>query len=357
MAHELDFSLGRAALAYAGEVPWHSFGKNVTEALPGPEMMREALIDWTVSLDTIKTSRGYELSDFRAVIRDDTGAPLGVVSPDYLPINNVDALAFLWDAANDRDLRFESAGAIRGGKTVFMLAQNPKEITLPGDDRIRTYLLVTTGHDGKQSLRLIPTAVRVICANTHRAATVNAGGLSFKHTKGTKAKLEEIRRVFAATDASLDHFEEQAHSLAEHELSRADFDGLLELVTQTAYPEANFATARNLSTAGPADNSLAAILGRETSKEDRKSKNAGAMLAAILANHDAHEYPETRGTAWAAYNAVSRWTDHGRTYRGADDVRAENRFMSTLLGKSDEIKHVALDYLLESAGWESKTQN
>ena len=52
--------------------------------------------------------------------------------------------------------------------------------------------------------------------------------------------------------------------------------------------------------------------------------------------------PGIEHSAWSAYNAVSEWVDHSKTYRGKTLTdRAESRFESVIYGTADTIKQEA----------------
>ena len=48
MAHEIDFSKGRPAIAYKGDKPWHGFGRLMSEDENLEEWKVAAGLDWTV---------------------------------------------------------------------------------------------------------------------------------------------------------------------------------------------------------------------------------------------------------------------------------------------------------------------
>ena len=55
------------------------------------------------------------------------------------------------------------------------------------------------------------------------------------------------------------------------------------------------------------------------------------MRNTIALNFDDNEFKDTDGTAWAAFNSVTRFVDHQRSTKGADDGdRADNRMESVL---------------------------
>ena len=64
----------------------------------------------------------------------------------------------------------------------------------------------------------------------------------------------------------------------------------------------------------------------------------------ILANFedDAQTLPGIRGTAWAAFNAVSQYTDWQRPTRGPSDAKRDNnRLASMWFGDSAAVKRRA----------------
>ena len=48
MAHEVEMIDGIAQMAYAGDVPWHGLGTEVSNDLTPQQMMQKAGLDWTV---------------------------------------------------------------------------------------------------------------------------------------------------------------------------------------------------------------------------------------------------------------------------------------------------------------------
>jgi hypothetical protein len=58
-----------------------------------------------------------------------------------------------------------------------------------------------------------------------------------------------------------------------------------------------------------------------------------------------------RGTLWAAFNAVSKFADHERVFRGRSDLaRRENRLDSIWFGSSNQLKQRAYSAALTLAG-------
>ena len=49
MAHEVEMINGVAQMAYAGDLPWHGLGTEVSNDLTPQQMMSKAGLDWTVN--------------------------------------------------------------------------------------------------------------------------------------------------------------------------------------------------------------------------------------------------------------------------------------------------------------------
>ena len=80
-------------MAYAGEVPWHGLGTKVPQDLSTDEFIKQAGLDWTVSLRGLATfdedstgSHLVDVPDYFATVRDTDSSVLGVVGNRYTPI-------------------------------------------------------------------------------------------------------------------------------------------------------------------------------------------------------------------------------------------------------------------------------
>ena len=49
MAHQLDLTTGKAAMAYVGDTPWHGLGQQLSVNSPLEVWLREAGMDWTIN--------------------------------------------------------------------------------------------------------------------------------------------------------------------------------------------------------------------------------------------------------------------------------------------------------------------
>ena len=223
-------------------MPWHGLGVVLDEY---PRSIEQALqsagLGWRVThgdvlvvkraewTDDVGTTHPPELipaKGFKANVREDTGAVLGIVSADYEVVDNGDAFRFL-DALIGSDLHFETAGSLWGGRRVWVLARRPEYIEL-GGDRSATYIYVANSHDGSMAVTAAVTPIRIVCANTLGAALRQAEhGVSaqrtfrFRHTGNLAAKFAEARQVLGMTIDYEQRFKTLADRLARETDQRA----------------------------------------------------------------------------------------------------------------------------------------
>ena len=128
--HGLDTSRGQAAL-YSSVPAWHQLGtivpggtSNVDDVLTLGGIDYDVLrrpVEFRNSLD----GPHLQLPEHFVTARNDTGAGLGVVGSKYEVLQNRDAFAFLQDLVDRYDVVWESAGAVRGGRRVFISMRLP----------------------------------------------------------------------------------------------------------------------------------------------------------------------------------------------------------------------------------------
>lgn len=208
------------------EKPWHGIGTVTTGALSASAALKAAKLDWTTGKEQIYRFRPPVGSDFdsmspqmrdlvhqiqelnanesnpidigflkavkgwSATVRDDLGWDhsarlLGVVGESYQPIANEACFDLVDRVVGGMGASYETAGSLRNGKQVFLLAKCPNDLQIL-DDKIRPYLLLSTAHDGSGALEVKLTLVRVVCNNTLSVAIADqsTATVRVKHTKG-----------------------------------------------------------------------------------------------------------------------------------------------------------------------------
>ena len=169
---------------------------------------------------------------------------LGIVGERYHVLQNEDLFSF-GDNILDGGGRWETAGSIRGGRVVFgALALERETILDPCGvaDKVKTYLLINTSHDGSIAIQASITPVRVVCANTLNLAL---GGVSRKKNKGIKqsfkirhtqtanGKVQIARETLGLANAYMDEFDVMAKAMIEKEVNAIDFNNII----LAAYPK------------------------------------------------------------------------------------------------------------------------
>ena len=303
MAHLLETNGSETTFASFREPAWHGLGTVFNEEVSTAEMLELANLDnWNVRLEDVSIPNGFEsdknyffvtrTNPFNAEQND----VLGIVGERYVPLQNEDLFDF-GDALLDGG-RWETAGAIKGGRVVFgSLALERETILDPNGvaDKVNTYLLINTSHDGSVAIQASVTPVRVVCANTLNLA-LGKGNRGIKqtfkirHTQTASGKVAQAREALGLANAYMDEFDKLAQSMIEKEITKAQFDKIVEL----AYPK-------------PEKDAKGSIKKWETKTD---------LLQAIYVG----QYNNTiSGTAWGAYNALTERLDWYRSARGGSN--------------------------------------
>ncbi len=363
MAHEIDTSTGAAAVFVTGKPAWHKLGTVVAQAQTSAEAIRLARLDWEVLQQPLYTAKGdgglQTVVERVANVRADTHSVLGVVSPGYRVFQNRDAFDFMDTLVGERLAMFETAGALRGGRRVWMLARVPKELRVTGKDVVHPYVLLANSHDGSMALRMIPTTVRVVCQNTLNLALNRSGaadGLTIRHCESLEGRVHEARTKLGVLVQRLNQFEDEARSLAACRISDHEARDYFEEffpVHQPAPRPATVSLESMLAATQDEQDLMAELLAGHREQEERTQKRNARILEQMLDNFHspAHAAVGVEGTAWAAYNAVSEYADHQSTVRGRTEAeRADHRLHSVWFGTAHELKQRAYAAALELVG-------
>ena len=305
MAHELETQNGVASFASFREPAWHGLGTVFTEEKNTAEMLAAAnLNNWNVRLVDVEIPNHLSSDkSYQYVVRtnptDNTQTDvLGVVGERYVPVQNEELFAF-GDNILDGGGRWETAGSIRGGRVVFgSLALERETVLDPSGvaDKVKTYLLINTSHDGSIAIQASITPVRVVCANTLNLALGSKRGRngvkqSFKirHTQSADGKIQIAREALGLANAYMDEFDKMAHAMIQKEITAVDFNKII----LAAYPK-------------PEKDSKGAIKKWEN-KVDTINDIYTGQFNGMIAN-----------TAWGAFNALTERLDWYRNPRGGN---------------------------------------
>ena len=179
---------------YVREKPWHGLGTEVREAPTSADALVYAGLDWTVDQKNVYAEDGTLISGYKVNLRSTDNATLGIVSNRYRVVQNEDAFQFTDDLLG-AGVTYETAGALQGGRKVWMLARMPQRYIIAGDE-IAPYLVVMSFHDGSSGVKVAMTPIRVVCQNTLNLALSSAKRVwTTKHTENVMSRVYEARET------------------------------------------------------------------------------------------------------------------------------------------------------------------
>lgn len=334
MAHQISFNNGKAEMAYSGETPWHGLGVKVDGLKTAAEMIEAAGLSWqvrTVPVYVAGTGANPYLPvpGFVGIERVDKGRVFGVVSDRYTPIQNTQAASVMDALITEGGAHVEVCGALGEGERCWMLAELPDSFEVVKGDKVRPYVLLAWGHDGKHGLAAKLTPIRVVCNNTLTLALGDkwsrTADVYVKHTKNAKLQIEAAQTALGLVKRQAEQTAEAYRLLAATPLEKPrDY-------FETVFPR-------------PSDE----LPDGYKERLERWERHQAEVLGCYTVGRGV-EVPGVAGTAWAGYNAVTEWVDHVYPVLQSGKV-SPVRQASVLFGGYSDVKARALNAALELAG-------
>lgn len=347
--HGLDEQDGKVAL-YTSTPMWHGVGTVIPGGISSIDRVIElAGLDWEVKVkpahfpwetttgegeDAVTTVEWLPHPGKFHTVREDTREPLGAVGAFYANdgvIQNRQAFQFLQElvAETDGGVIWESAGALKGGRRVFVTMRLPEDIVIelePGaEDTIRPFIAAINAHDGLEPFRVVATPWRIGCGNTERFAIRDAvTSWTIRHGSGATKKLDEARRSLKLAQTYMARWGEDEQALTKLNMTPNRFEKFLDEV-YPLHPE---------------------------SKTDRAVKLRNERLDVVRGLYAANA--ETLGkTGYAAERAVTEFSDWKRGLRPSGSLKNDlnaARATAVLLGEDDTTKSKAHSVLMRMVG-------
>jgi len=318
---------------------WHGLGKCVSEALTSGEALIAAGLDWKVEArDVFLQGSAEPVSGYKANIRvgarkidletgeaeiDSDGLPvyrdenaLAIMSDKYQIVQNTEAFAFVDELIGAADAHYDTAGSLRDGKVVWLLAKMPA-VDVMGDE-VDPYICFSNSHDGSSGVRVCMTPVRVVCNNTLNLAMSGANrSWTGKHTGNISDKLEEARITLRLADRYMERFAERAEFYSKQKIDDRQYQEIIEQI----FPMPD---------------------GDPEAKENRRrANNTRFFWSACLFCYNQPDIARFRGTKWGVLNAISDTVYHGEPLRKTDNYR-ENLWGKSMGGNPILDKAVAV---------------
>lgn len=313
------------------EMPWHGEGQ-VLAGYPGSwaEARVQAGLDWDPVTSPVYTADGMNedgtphyapIGGWKSIVRSDTGAVLSLNKDTYEVIDHGEMGEIVEAVLAQPNVRWETAGSLEGGRQVWCLALLDEPIQIPGDPSATfPYLAITNRHDGTAACGLRATAVRIVCANTFRAAELEGERhgctYAFIHRGNWKDRIKDARSAVSGARAEFRAYADLAAGLLQIRIT----------------PKQREIWVREFIPSPP--DGLAS---------DRVLNNVEAARTAVRAILDSPTTAQVQDTAYGLVQAAGEYLDHVRAAR-----TWETRLGRTLL-RPEPLKHRALTLAREAA--------
>jgi phage/plasmid-like protein (TIGR03299 family) len=292
-------------IAPADRLPaWQVKGTVITPGTPTEQALTEAgMAGWDVRTEPLQVVHSGGISDVprqRIILRNsaDGIVPIRPCGPQYVPVQNEELVAFGQNILDDSDLVMDSLGFTANGAKVFFALRTPEALTIGGFDKVQPNLLITSGHDGGGSVRVMVSHTRIACTNQlvgiFRKARAEGHAFTVRHSGRTiDAKVGQARHALDVLTAGSDGLVAEAERLLATEYSDARFK---KLATDL------FPNADSLSKGG------------QTRRTEHRENLLGLWHAPTQDG--------ITGTAWGAVQAVVEFADWYATNTGSVDAAA-----------------------------------
>lgn len=314
MAHELEIVNGQAKMAYAGDVPWHGLGTQVSDTIDTDGMMKAAGLDWSVSKQPMyyvdDLGNQGEIPGKTALVRSSDRKVMDIVGQDWNPVQNQEAFDFFREFVEAGDMQMHTAGSLKDGKLVWALAKVNDGFTIKtdqGDDTVESYLLFSNPHQYGKSIDVRFTPIRVVCNNTLTLSLSQNVDQYVRMGHQRPFDADDAKATLGMAHAKLETYKEAAEYLCKKAYNA---DQMVDYFNQV-FPSSS---------------------GRDSNKarqaKDVLETQAGADLG--------------RGTFWQLFNTVTYMTDHtlGRN--------ADTRLQSAWYGHNQNLKKRALELAVKA---------
>ena len=287
---------------YVREKPWHGLGTQVKEAPTSSEALIYAGLNWQVTQEDVYTENGRKIFGYKVNTRSTDETALGIVSDRYKVVQNEDAFRFTDDLLGE-GIVYETAGALQGGRKVWMLARMPEKYIIAGDE-ITPYMVVMNSHDGSSGIKVAMTPIRVVCQNTLNLALNTAKRIwTTKHTENVMSRVYEAKETLSLAGQYMGELGRGIDELSQIKLPDRK---VLEFM-QEFFPVT-------------------------TDMTDAQRKNNMRLLEDLKSRYwDAPDLAHVGKNGYRFVNAVSDFATHAAPIRRTENYR-ENLFLRTVEG-------------------------
>jgi len=329
MAHNLDMSTGKPAMAYVGQEPWHGLGKKLKPDASIEEWTKAARLDWEILREPVcypYKGKVKQVPNRQVLFRSDNGAPLSIVSDSYCVVQPRDIIEFYRDLIADSAFSLETAGALDEGRKVWGLARSNFSNDILGKDKVDAFLLLASSCDKTLATTVAFTSVRVVCQNTLGFAMEEVKGKPptkcMKVSHDQRFDWDEAKKQLNLIDTAWSAFLNKVDLLAKTEVKPKVVDDYF------------------------------AQLFLSGKKEDKKLSHKDLVeiqnLKSAFTNGRGQQLPTAKDTAWGLVNAVTYYVDHQKNSRNQSE-RLDSAWFGSGAQLKDKAWETAIDMFRKAA--------
>lgn len=315
MAHMVE------TMAYAGELPWHGLGTEVSNDLTPAQMMQKAGVDWKVQEveSFIEFNGERKKTGQKSLVRSTDGRILTNVGEGWNPVQNEAAFEFFSEFVLAGDMEMHTAGSLRDGEYVWALAKVKESFDVFGEDKVDSYLLFSNPHKYGKSIDVRFTPIRVVCNNTLTLSLNQDSKNGVRLSHRTQFNPEMVKETLGLAHEKFAKYKEMAEFLGSRKVTA---ESLIQYYN-TVFP-----------------NTSRTEMVKEVKQYEDLSRNAKLCYDALEVQPGADF---AAGTWWQAFNSVTFITDH------VQGRNADNRLHSQWFGQNQARKVIAAESAVEFA--------
>jgi phage/plasmid-like protein (TIGR03299 family) len=321
MAHLIENNsfTNKAEIAYLNQKPWHGLGQELTPNAPIYVWRKEAGLDWDAQVSPAMfwpdgIAAPHLVEGRNVIFRNDNKKALGIVTDRYKIHQPAEILDFFNTLVQSAGFILEVAGAIKGGKRIWALANVNKEACVLGDDAVKAYLLLSTSFDGSTATVGQFTSIRVVCNNTLSAADSEHAPSRFSITHGAEFNASLMRDKLGLVVSGFDGMMDKYRQLARSSVTSQN----LQKFMQTLFPKVY----------------------SEKQMQWQESRGYKKVMELFEGKCIGHGLLGTNGTKWGLLNAVTQYIDHERGHN------VDSRMANAWFGNGNRLKSEAETLLL-----------
>ncbi len=324
---------GTVEMAYTSKKPWHGLGVEVDHPMTSAEAIELAGLDWEVAARpayVINKGKQTRIPGKQAIQRMDNLEVFDISSTRYKPVQNHEAFTFFDGVVGAGEAVYETAGSLRGGRKVWILAKLPGDLNIGDGDLLQKYILLANSHDRSMPMTMKITPIRVVCNNTLELSLTHQGGrqVKFRHTANILNKMNNTREFLGLVDAHFELFMQQVNRMVDLQFTEGD-------VREVA---------------------AAAIELDLDSNDQSKAKVAVVdRISELFYTGQGSNLLTASGTGWGAFNAVTEFVDHEWAVNGSKNKESnalavtDRRLNSSWFGSGQGVRQRAWDKVLQLA--------